>query len=110
MKTFFYGIVSAFGVAVALVVLAFFFNGLDYGIFRTFAPLREQVRNDTFKQSQAYNEGTVGDLMGIKDRYYQTKDQAAKESLRETFIYKTQHYPNQLPAGLQSFYDTLKNQ
>jgi len=110
MKTFFSGVGIVLAALVAIVAVAFFFNGLDYGIFRTFAPLREQVRNDTFKQSQAYNEGTVGDLMGIKDQYYQTKDQAAKESLRETFIYKAQHYPNQLPAGLQSFYDTLKNQ
>jgi hypothetical protein len=97
-------------VLAAIAVVAVFSNTLDFGLFKTFSPLREQVRNDTFKQSQAYNEGTIGDLMGIKDQYYQTKDQAAKESLRETFIYKAQHYPNQLPPELSSFYSDLKNQ
>jgi hypothetical protein len=108
--------VAITGVFLVLIILigigglAFYGNSLDYAINRIFSPLNAQVQYDTFKNSQAYNEGVIGDLMGIMDQYNETKDPAAKQSLRTTFIYKKQHYPNPLPPELQAFYDQLTSQ
>jgi hypothetical protein len=110
VRAFFSWVGIILGIACALVVIAFFFNGLDFSVFSFFAPKVEAVRYNTFKNSQAYNEGTIGDLMGIRDQYVQSKDQAVKDSLRSTFIYKKEHYPNPLPPDLQAFYDQLTSQ
>jgi len=88
--------------------LAVFGNVLDFGLFKTFAPRYEQVRRDTFEQSQAYNEGMRRDLENLRDQYMGATDPAAKSALRATFIHRAEGYPNQLPADLQSFYNSLR--
>jgi len=75
---------------ISVVALCFFLNALDFGLFKTFAPKYEQVRRDTFEQSQAYNEGMRRDLESA------------------TFIHRAEGYPNQLPADLQSFYQSIQ--
>lgn len=93
---------------VALIVLTFFFQSLDFGLFRTFAPKYEQVRRDTFEQSQAYNEGMRRDLEEIRNQYLAAGDPAAKASLRATFIHRAEGYPNQLPPDLAAFYSSIR--
>jgi hypothetical protein len=93
---------------VLVVVLATGGRYIGWKSNQYFAPREEQVRRDTFEQSQAYNEGMRRDLEEIKDQYLATNDPASKAALRATFIHRAEGYPNQLPADLQSFYDSLK--
>jgi hypothetical protein len=93
---------------ISVVVLCFFLNALDFGLFKTFAPKYEQVRRDTFEQSQAYNEGMRRDLEDIRNQYLKSSDPASKAALRATFIHRAEGYPNQLPADLQSFYSSIQ--
>jgi hypothetical protein len=93
---------------IAVAALALFANTVDFGMFKTFAPRYEQVRRDTFEQSQAYNEGMRRDLEDIHTQYLTSSDPAAKAALRATFIHRAQGYPNQLPADLQSFYESIE--
>lgn len=93
---------------VLLVALGFFFQSLDFGLFKTFAPKYEQVRRNTFEQSQAYNEGMRRDLENIRNQYLAATDPTAKVTLRATFIHRAEGYPNQLPADLQAFYDSIR--
>jgi hypothetical protein len=95
--------------AVAIfIIVAFFFQGLDFGLFHTFAPKYEQVRRNTFEQSQAYNEGMRRDLENIHNQYLKETDPAAKSALKATFIHRAEGYPNDLPADLQSFYNFIR--
>jgi hypothetical protein len=91
-----------------VAAVAIFFQGLDFGLFKTFAPKYEQVRRDTFEQSQAYNEGMRRDLENLRDQYLAASDPASKAALRATFIHRAEGYPNQLPADLESFYQSLR--
>jgi hypothetical protein len=96
------------GGLIAIVFLSFFFGFLDLGLSKTFMPRQEQVRRQTFEQSQAYNEGMIRDLENIRNQYLGTSDPASKAALRATFIHRAEGYPNQLPADLQSFYDAIR--
>ena len=87
--------------------LAIFGNALDFGLFRTFAPKYEQVRRDTFEQSQAYNEGMRRDLENLRNEYLASNDPAAKAALADTFRHRAEGYPNQLPPSLQQFLNSI---
>lgn len=68
----------------AIALLLFFMQLLGFGLFKTFAPKYEQVRRETFEQSQAYNEGMRRDLESIRNEYLATTDPASKAALRAT--------------------------
>lgn len=108
IKAAFTWLALAVGVLLSVVFLAFFFNGLDLSIFKFFAPKVEQVRRDTFEQSQSYNEGMRRDLENIRNQYLSATDPAAKDALAATFKHRAEGYPNQLPYDLQAFYNSLK--
>jgi hypothetical protein len=96
---------------VILVLIAAGF-GLNYaGLMNTafFQPKYEQIRRNTFEQSQAYNEGMIRDLENIRNQYLAANDPASKAALRATFIHRAEGYPNTLPSDLQSFYDNIRN-
>jgi hypothetical protein len=93
---------------VCVVLLAIFMQTLGFSLFKTFAPRYEQVRRETFEQSQAYNEGMRRDLESIHDDYLKATDPSVKAALRATFIHRAEGYPNQLPVDLQSFYANIK--
>lgn len=99
---------AVIGGLLALAALVFIGQALDFGLFKTFAPKYEQVRRNTFEQSQAYNEGMRRDLESIRNDYLASTDPSAKAALRATFIHRAEGYPNELPADLQAFYQRLK--
>jgi hypothetical protein len=94
-------------VLVGIAALAFFANGLDLGLSSYFAPRQEQVRRNTFEQSQAYNEGMRRDLENIRNQYLTANDPAVKAALADTFRHRAEGYPNQLPPSLQQFYNSI---
>jgi hypothetical protein len=107
MKIF--AFIGAFALFIAgIVALTVGSNALDYSQYKLFAPRYEQVRRDTFEQSQAYNEGMRRDLENLRNQYLSATDPAAKAALADTFRHRAEGYPNGLPADLQSFYDSLK--
>jgi uncharacterized protein YsxB (DUF464 family) len=104
---------AAFGTILAflaiVVGLTFFGNELDYRTAKRYAPLQEQVRRNTFEQSQSYNEGMIRDLENIHNQYLHSTNDAEKTSLALTFVQRAEAYPNfdALPADLQSFYHSV---
>lgn len=98
------------GVAALALLIGIGF-GLNYvGLiqFRFFAPRAEQVRYDTFKQSQAYNDGMLTDLEDIQ-REYLSATPEQKITLRELALHRFAAYPQErMPADLQAFYASLK--
>jgi hypothetical protein len=95
------------GVA-AICFVALMISGLDFNIYKFFAPKYEQVRRNTFEQSQAYNEGMRRDLESLRNQYLTATDPAAKAALKATFVHRAEGYPNELPADLQSFYNSIR--
>jgi hypothetical protein len=104
LRTIWYGLCAVFIIA----AVAFFFQGSDFFLYKIFAPKYEQVRRNTFEQSQAYNEGMRRDLENIHNQYLAASDPAAKAALKATFIHRAEGYPNDLPADLQSFYNSIR--
>jgi hypothetical protein len=99
---------------VAGVVLFFaIIFGLGYfslNYDRFFAPRQEQLRNDTFKQSQSYNDGMAHDLENIQEEYMQASPEG-KDALRAIAIRRFSVYDiSKLPPDLQRFYRELKGQ
>lgn len=84
-------------------------QGNDFFMFQFFAPKYEQVRHNTFEQSQAYNEGMIRDLENIMMQY-QTADATGKAALKATVMHRFEAYPNRdvMPGDLQAFYNQLK--
>lgn len=93
------------GVA-ALVAIIAFSNAVDYVV----TPFQEKIRNKTFEESQAYNEGMIRDLENMQIQYEQA-DNNGKDVLRPIIIHRFSVYPiGRLPANLQSFYYSLRGQ
>lgn len=91
-----------------IALTAFGFLMSYVGLFHAsiFGPAYEQVRRNTFEQSQSYNEGMVRDLENLKMQYEKADDEE-KIGLRATIIHRFSAYPNQLPPRLASFYSSL---
>jgi hypothetical protein len=99
------------GMAVQLVIwtgiVVIGLGAISYGSYRLFAPATEQVRYDTFKNSQSYNEGMLKDLYDLEREYIKANDEQ-KTALRALILHRFDSYDkNRLPADLQAFYVTL---
>ena len=102
------------GVVATWVVVFVMFLGLGFGLnyagylqYSFFAPKYEQVRNDTFKNSQAYNDGMVRELYKIKAQYL-AADADGKTALKGYAQHEFSVYDrNRLPPDLQAFYDAI---
>jgi hypothetical protein len=76
--------------------------------FSFWAPKMEQVRYDTFKESQSYNEGMIRDLQNLKIEYFRANSDQ-KEALKAIILHRFSVYDvNKLPDDLQVFYLTVK--
>jgi hypothetical protein len=97
----------------AIVIIAslalLLFIGEIFGFLKMsfFQPKTEALRYQTFKESQAYNEGMLRDLQNIKLQYVAANpDQQA--ALRAIVLQRFSVYPiDRLPADLQSFYFSI---
>jgi len=81
---------------------------ISYMAYAFYAPKYEQVRYDTFKQSQAYNDGMIRDLQELKRDYIAANDEQ-KGALKALTLHRFEVYDiNRLPPDLRSFYYTLE--
>lgn len=102
------------GIIIVILTMAFIFimgfaiQGNDFFLLKTFAPKYEQVRYDTFKQSQAYNDGMANEVNKVQLKYTTATDSEkatlASYILSELGAYDTQN----LPPNQRSFIEKLK--
>ncbi len=95
---------------ISLLILTISLNFIGLVNFGLFAPANEQVRYNTFKNSQAYNDGMVTDLYEL-EREYLKANSDQKDTLKELILHRFAAYPeNRMPPDLQNFYENLKGQ
>jgi hypothetical protein len=85
------------------------FTGNDFFIYRFFGPKTEAVRRDIYKESQAYNDGTVQDLQNLQLEYVQNHDDGARSALSSVILQRAAVYPeDRMPPDLRDFIDGLR--
>jgi hypothetical protein len=104
--TWIFGIIL---VSIAVLSLAWAFTGNDFFLYRYFAPKQESVRREVFKQSQAYQDGTVQDLQNLRLQYIQATDPNAKDALASVILQRSSTFYGEMPSDLRSFIDGIKN-
>jgi len=96
------------GLALVLLPLLGVVGYISYLAYSFYAPKYEQVRYDTFKESQTYNDGMLRDLQNIQMEYTKSNEEQ-KAALRAIALHRFSVYPeNKLPIDLRNFYDNLK--
>ena len=81
---------------------------LNYETTAVFAPKYAEIRNQTFHNTQAYNDGMVNDLADLQLQYQSAKTPEQKASIRAVILQRFAAYPkDRLPAELRTFYDAL---
>jgi len=84
-------------------------QGIHFFLYKVFSPKYEQVRHDTFKQSQAYNDGMIQELQAMRLDYVKASP-AHKEALTSIMLHRTAHYDlDRLPPDLRAFVADLRN-
>ena len=95
------GVVALIGVGI------FGLESLGYLNYGFFLPWQQQIQYNTFKNTQAYNEGMIHSLYNIQ-RQYEAADDVDKASLRQMVLHEFETYDrNRLPPDLQTFYNRL---
>lgn len=97
------GVVSLF--VVFFLAIMWIGQGNDFFLYKVFAPKYEQVRHDTFKESQAYNDGMKNDLQDLWIQYTganTTPEQ--RDALASTILHRFASYDDsRLPSDLGNF-------
>jgi len=79
-----------------------------YGATSFFSPKYAEVRNVTFKNTQAYNDGMINDLADLRLHYLGANTADRKEAIRAVVLQRFASYPKErLPSELRDFYDSL---
>lgn len=99
--------IFGFGIWMFTLVILPLIGGLgyiSYMAYAFYAPKYEQVRYDTFKQSQTYNDGMLRDLQDLKMEYIKANDEQ-KAALKAIVIHRFSVYEvDRLPYDLRAFY------
>lgn len=104
------GIALGVLVLMALVAVTWVVQGNDFFLYKTFAPKYEQVRHDTFKQSQAYNDGMANELYKMRSEYASAKDDQTRDAIADMILHRASQYDTtRLPRDLQAFIIKLRN-
>lgn len=98
-------------VFVLIVVLALGWIGVanQWAMFAVFAPKMEQVRYNTFKQSQAYNDGMAEQLSKYQMEWINATPDA-KASMQSVILTQYASYnENMLPPNAYSFLQQVRS-
>jgi hypothetical protein len=107
MKVFAYIAITILALA-GIAALSVGGSGLNYWLNKTFSPLNEQVRHDTFECSASHTDGIVRELRQIRDQYNHADD-AGKAALADTFRHEADGFTcYALPSDLQSFEASIR--
>ena len=108
MKEIIKEIIQKISITACIAILIFIsITGLSfYGLwhYKTFAPKKEAIRRDVFKQTRSYNEAKIQELAKYRLEYIREKDPVSKEAIKSTIILMFSDYNvDLLPAELKSF-------
>ena len=102
--------IFGFGIWMFMLVILPLLGGIgyiSYMAYSFYAQKYEQVRYDTFKQSQSYNDGMLRDLQDLKIEYIKANDEQ-KSALKAIILHRFSVYDvDRLPYDLRSFYAEL---
>lgn len=100
-------LLESIGIAILVFVFLAFISLCGYWSYNYFAPRYEQVRYNTFKESQSYNDAMLRDLQNIRMEYIKANDEQ-KAALRAIAIHRFEVYDiNRLPDDLRQFYYSI---
>lgn len=100
---------SAIGVAAIVAVAGFGTAAYVLGMQGFFAPKFENVRRQTFENSQSYNDGMVQQLSSYYLEY-QKADAEQKKAILSVVAHQYANYPvDRLPGHLRSFVSSALN-
>ncbi len=97
-------------IAAVVLVLVVVTGALFYtfGATAFFMPKYAEVRNQTFHNTQAYNDGMANDLADLQVQYLGAKTPEAKAAIRAIILQRFASYPKErLPSELRDFYFSL---
>lgn len=79
-------------------------NAMGYASFAFWAPKAEQIRYNTFKESQSYNDGMIRDLENLQLEYNQANPDQ-KIAMKAIILHRFAVFEiDRLPKNLQLFY------
>lgn len=86
MKDFFIEVAAILGFLFLIFGLGWFIIGNDFFMYKFFAPKYENVRRETFENTQSYVEGKRQDLVKYRLEYKRAKSAEEKEAIKQTII------------------------
>ena len=102
---------SVLGVTVGLFVLGWVATANDWAMSAYWSPKYEQVRYNTFKSSQAYNDGMVQEFDTARRDYAHATTVEEKHAIRSLILHRYAAYnSNNLPYEDAVFLSQLRNQ
>jgi hypothetical protein len=112
MKDFFKLAGMAAGILMAIFIVAFLATGMDFAIFKFWAPKMENVKREVFEGTKSYQEGMAQELVGYYTAYAQA-DSATKNAIKGVVLHKLANYPpeayDRLPDYLKLWVSQLNN-
>ena len=107
MRTF--GIAMAYILVIlAVMLLGFGLNYTSFAQYKFFAPRMEQVRHDTFAQSQSYTDGMQRDLDKLQMEYERSTPEQ-QIGLRDVVIHRFAAYNGPLTPREEAFYNRMRS-
>ena len=100
---------AVIGIIIFVLALGWIGTANNWALTAVFAPRVEQVRYNTFKQSQAYNDGMAQDLN--KDEIeWANATPAAKSAMQGAILSQYGSYnSNKLPPEAAAFLDQVRS-
>jgi hypothetical protein len=102
--------------ALSIVGLSFGGSGLNYWLYKTFAPLNEEVRHQTFECDTSHIDGIARDIRQYQDQYNaldpaDAKTPGARIVIRQRVIQEAEAQTGKdcsLPTDVQSFVQSIR--
>lgn len=93
----------------ALLLIIWALQGSDFFLTKVFAPKYEQVRRDTFEQSNAYNQGMIQELQNMQFEYVKAAPEQ-QDALASIILHRAADYDvDKLPPDLRTFVLQLRH-
>ncbi len=92
-----------------VMVAVWMFAMNNYQLYKYFASKVEEVRNETFKESTAYNEGMVQELQQLQLDYVRSTSKEEKDAVASVILHRFAGYDEtKLSDDLRAFLHNLK--
>jgi len=103
-------IAIAIGCVIVFLIAVIGLTEFGFRLDQHYQPREEQVRRNTFAQSQTYNEGMARDLQNLRQAYLDADTPEKKGAIQSTVRQRYAGYDvDQLPPDLVLFYNKMLN-